>query len=320
MSAAGAGEFDLIRRYFAPAQGDSSVVLGIGDDCALLQPEADSLLAVSVDTLVEGVHFLPDLAPQHVASRALGAAVSDLAAMGATPAWYTLALSLPQADEVWVAAFAAALHGCANRFGIRLIGGDTTRGRLTVTVQVHGFVPRGDALMRKGAAPGDLICVTGTLGDSRAGLETLLKAEPESAVNACLRTRFYAPEPRLTCGVALRGVASACIDISDGLLADLGHILSASGCGADLDSRALPLSPALLAYAGPDTARAWALRGGEDFELCFTLPASRREHLATLPTPVAVIGQITANGGIRIDGTPVTGTAGYDHFAGDCDE
>lgn len=320
MSTAGAGEFDLIRRYFAPVKGDPSVLLGIGDDCALLQPEPDAVLAVSVDTLVEGVHFLPGMAAEHVASRALGAAVSDLAAMGAKPAWYTLAISLPHADETWVAAFAASLHTCAERFSIRLVGGDTTRGPLTVSIQVQGFVPRHGALTRKGAQPGDLICVTGTLGDSRAGLETLLQAEPASALNESLRQRFYAPEPRLACGLALRNLASACIDISDGLLADLGHILTASSCGADLYSAALPLSPPLLAYTDKDTAQAWALRGGEDFELCFTLPPSQRHRLEALPVPVAVIGQISAVNGIRIDGEPVTGEAGYDHFCGDRDE
>lgn len=315
MSTPSLGEFELIRRYFAEASTDASVALGIGDDCALLIPAPDEVMAVSIDTLVEGTHFLPGTAPEHLASRLLGASVSDLAAMGARPAWFTLALTLPEATEAWLEPFATSLIAIANALNIRLVGGDTTRGPLSLSAQVHGFVPVDKALRRQGAAVGDLVCVTGTLGDSRAGLETLLKQEPQSAKVDYLQARFNAPTPRLKTGLALRGIATACVDISDGVLADLGHLLNNSALGADLNIDTLPLSPQLLAYAGLKQAQQWALTGGEDFELCFTCPASMQDTLASLPEPVAVIGQISPVPGIRLDGQPVSGAGGYDHFA-----
>ena len=197
MSTSSLGEFELIRRYFAEASTDASVALGIGDDCALLIPEPGEAMAVSIDTLVEGTHFLPGTPPEHLATRLLGASVSDLAAMGARPAWFTLALTLPDATEEWLEPFAISLINTAKQMNIRLVGGDTTRGPLCLSAQVHGFVPVDKALKRQGAQVGDLICVTGTLGDSRGGLETLLKHDAESDQVRYLQQRFYAPTPRL---------------------------------------------------------------------------------------------------------------------------
>ena len=311
------GEFELIRRYFVSEKQHDSVALGIGDDCALLLPPPGEQLAVSIDTLVEGTHFLPGTDPAFIARRLIGAATSDLAAMGAKPAWLTLALTLPLSDPEWLEPFAATLAQKATEYGLILVGGDTTRGPLALSAQVHGFVPPGQALTRRGAQPGDLICVTGTLGDSRAGLETLLKDEPAGADVDFLRQRFYQPEPRLECGLVLRGIASACIDISDGLSSDLSHILQQSGCGAVLSEQALPLSDALQRYSNSDTARHWALSGGEDFELCFTLPPSQRQVLEQLPVAATVVGEITAAEGLRLrtaTGDRPLNAAGFDHF------
>ncbi len=315
-------EFALIGRYFAGlCEADDSIALGIGDDCAQLRVPPGQDLVVSIDTLVEGTHFLPGSDPGLLASRLLGAAVSDLAAMGAVPAWFTLALTLPEADEDWVAGFAEQLGRSARDFGIRLVGGDTTRGPLTLTVQVHGWVPAGRGLHRRGASAGDLVCVTGTLGDSRGGLECQL--HPEKGVDAALMERFFAPQPRLDCGQRIAPYASACIDISDGLLADLSHILEASGVGARIERRQLPLSPALLAYCGEARARDWALCGGEDFELCFTVPPTHwpalQQALAGCGVPVTRIGEILpAGSGLKLldAGEPcaLPGT-GYNHFA-----
>jgi len=311
------GEFELIRRYFVSEQQHDSVALGIGDDCALLLPPAGEQLAVSIDSLVEGTHFLPGTDPAFIARRLLGAATSDLAAMGATPAWLTLALTLPQSDPQWLEPFAAALAEKATEYGLVLVGGDTTRGPLALSAQVHGFVPAGQALTRRGAQPGDLICVTGTLGDSRAGLETLLREEPAGAEVDLLRQRFYQPQPRLSCGLALRSQASACIDLSDGLSSDLNHILQQSGCGAVLDATALPLSEALRRYTDLATARRWALSGGEDFELCFTLPAEKAPLLQQLPVAATAVGEVIAGEGIRLRdeaGEQPLSAAGFDHF------
>lgn len=226
------GEFELIRAYFArvaEASSDASVILGPGDDCALLQPPAGQQLAVSIDSLVEGTHFLPGTPADKLASRLFGSALSDLAAMGAAPGWLTLALSLPASDADWLEAFSRKLAELCLQYRIALVGGDTTRGPLTLSAQVHGFVEPGLALCRSGAKPGDLICVSGTLGDSRGGLEGLLQQAETDPHQAWLCQRFYAPQPRIHLGQQLCGLASSCIDISDGLLADLGHILTASG-------------------------------------------------------------------------------------------
>ncbi|GAB2584525.1 thiamine-phosphate kinase [Nitrincola alkalisediminis] len=317
------GEFDLIRRYFArESLSDPSVYLGIGDDCALLCPPAGQLLAVSIDTLVEGVHFLPGTPGDKVASRLLCAAVSDLAAMAATPAWFTLALSMPSFDQDWLEPFAACLAETARGLGIQLVGGDTTRGPLTLSVQVHGFVEPDLALKRSGAQVGDIIAVTGYLGESKGGLESLLKNEPDTSSIAHLRQRFYAPTPRVELARALAPFAHSAIDISDGFLADLKHILDASQVGARIDTDAILLSQELLAFAGsPALARQWALTGGEDFELCLTLPS---EHWAqcqrtaqALSIPLTCVGVITETPALTVyeNGHQVHYTHdGYDHF------
>jgi thiamine-monophosphate kinase len=326
-------EFALIGHYFSRlTDTDDSIVVGIGDDCAQVRVPPDMDLVLSIDTLVEGTHFLPGTDPGHIASRLMGAAVSDLAAMGAQPAWFTLALTLPCADEAWLAAFSAQLGCCARRFGIRLVGGDTTRGPLTLSVQVQGLVPSGRGMHRSGAGVGDLVCVSGTLGDSRAGLDIQLRPEvqpdPLPVSSQDLLQRFFAPEPRLSTGLLIADYASSCIDISDGLLADLGHILRASDVGARIERWQLPLSEALLAYCDREQARDWALCGGEDFELCFTVPAARWEALqhALREHGVAVscIGEIMpATAGLRLENNGVAvatepsgqSHAGYNHFA-----
>jgi len=314
------GEFELIRRYFACQPATASVALGIGDDCALLQIPAGQQLAVSIDSLVEGTHFLSGTDPARLAERLLGAAVSDLAAMGASPLWFTLALTLPEASETWLEPFARRLAERSAELGIVLVGGDTTRGPLALSAQVHGAVAPGKALTRSGAQPGDLICVTGTLGDSAAGLQTLLDNTPTSSDVAFLQQRYYCPQPRLAVGQQLAGVASACLDISDGLLGDLNHILQASAqpLGAQIVTDQLPLSAAMLQQFDYIQGHKWALSGGEDFELCFTLPAARRDILETLATPVTVVGEVLSRPGIFLqypDGQLITvPPSGFNHF------
>lgn len=312
-------EFDLIRRHFARAgAARADVVEGVGDDCALLQVPPDSELAVSIDTLVAGVHFLADCDPEGLGHKCLAVGLSDLAATGAEPAWATLAITLPRSDEAWLAAFARGFSVLADAHGVALVGGDTTRGPLAVTVQVHGFVPAGSGIMRRGAKPGDLICVSGTLGDAGFALARLRSAEPVSGV---LRRRLERPTPRVGLGIALRGLASAAIDVSDGLLADLGHILERSGVGAVVELGSLPLSPEVADAAGGGD---WdlPLASGDDYELCFTLPPARRGELDRLARScgcgVRVVGRVAADGEIvcRLpDGSDWHARrTGYDHF------
>ncbi|WP_151671655.1 thiamine-phosphate kinase [Nitrincola schmidtii] len=322
------GEFELIQRYFVRKQPTSSnVLLGIGDDAALLHVPEGELLVVSVDTLVSGVHFLPDTPAERVAQRALGAAVSDLAAMGARPLWYTLALTLPDLSESWLDSFASALAQRSAELGITLIGGDTTRGPLALSLTVHGSVSKEHALKRQGACVGDWVAVTGTLGDSRAGLESLLHPQKASLSSLeWLRERFYQPEPRLTMAQAMAPYLTSAIDISDGLMADLGHILKASDCGAELDVERLPYSEALIDFTKDEQKREeWALTGGEDFELCVTFSQqhwSRLQSIAQVQqVPLTVIGRIIAAPTLCLlkQGEPLVqgySQQGYDHFKG----
>lgn len=315
------GEFEIIRRYFAHASGDHpQVQLGIGDDCALTTLPPDTQLALSIDTLVEGVHFLPDIAPADLAWRLLGSAVSDLAAMGATPEWITLALTLKESDIAWLEQFSKGLSEACQKYGVSLIGGDTTSGPVNVlSAQVHGFVEVGTGLKRSGAQPGDLIFVSGTLGDSRAGLATLMG---ELAPSEYLLSRYLRPTPRVALGVALRGVASAAIDISDGLLADLNHILEQSQVAAEIECSRLPISDQLAQSVSKVVAEHWALTGGEDFELCFTVPPEMRASLIYLYKSLALnlteIGSIVAGEGIHLTDNGVAKalpeTLGFDHF------
>lgn len=316
------GEFELISHYFAAAscaQAGEGVALGIGDDCALLELPVAEQLAISTDTLVAGVHFPHSPDPFLLGQRALGVSVSDLAAMGATPVGFTLALTLPSAEPDWLQAFARGLDDMAQRCAIRLIGGDTTRGPLSLTLTVFGRVPAGMALTRKGAQVGDLLCVGGELGDAAGALPLVLGQQPaESAAAEVLLARYWSPVPQLELGQALRGKATAALDISDGLLADCGHIAAASGVGLVIEQAQVPLSAALLAIAGEPLARQCALSGGDDYRLAFTLPAHYLPELQQAGMPVQVIGRVVAGQGVSlldVQGCPVQlPCSGYQHF------
>ncbi|HCC12263.1 MAG TPA: thiamine-phosphate kinase, partial [Atlantibacter hermannii] len=296
------GEFSLIARYFDRVRSSRrDVETGIGDDCALLTVPDKQTLAISTDTLVSGIHFLPDICPRDLGYKALAVNLSDLAAMGADPAWLTLALTLPEVDEAWLEAFSDSLFELLNYYDMQLIGGDTTRGPLSMTLGIHGFVPNGRALKRAGAKPGDWIYVTGTPGDSAAGLAILQnRLTVNNAVQAnYLKERHLRPTPRILQGQALRDIASSAIDLSDGLISDLGHILKASDCGAHVALDALPFSDTLRENVTREQAELFALTGGEDYELCFTVPELNRGvidvALGRLGVPYTCIGQITAD-------------------------
>ncbi|PLR51926.1 thiamine-phosphate kinase [Chimaeribacter arupi] len=319
------GEFDVIARYFDRYKHSRrDVQLGIGDDCALLTVAEKQVLAISTDTLVEGTHFLPSIDPADLAYKALAVNVSDLAAMGADPAWLSLALTLPGVDEPWLAAFSDSLFDQLNYYGMQLIGGDTTRGSLSLTLTVHGLVPVGRALTRSGARVGDWIYVSGTLGDSAAGLALLQNrlTVTDDADRRALLARHLRPQPRVLHGQALRDLANAAIDISDGLISDLGHILKASACGARIDLDAIPYSDAMRRQVDPEQALKWALTGGEDYELCFTVPEINRGALDVAlhhaGAPFTCIGQLAPQSeGIQYlrGNQPVElGWQGFDHF------
>ena len=307
------GEFDLIRRYFTRPPGPApQVVLGVGDDCALLQPTPGMQWAISSDMLVEGRHFFADTDPARLGHKALAVNLSDLAACGARPVGFTLALALPQADEAWLDAFSRGLLQLADLHNCPLVGGDTTRGPLNICITVFGEVPPGQALLRSGARPGDDIYVSGTLGDARLALAALQGqiALPEALQHAA-QLRLEQPTPRVALGMALRGVASAALDVSDGLLGDLGHLLKASGVGARVDTEITINLIAANAYQ--ESAGAYfdhillqqcALAGGDDYELVFTAPAAGRDAVArasqTSATPVTRIGQIETQPGLRL--------------------
>lgn len=316
-------EFDLIARFFThqPRAG-GAVTLGVGDDCALLTPPAGELLAVSTDMLVEGRHFFAGTDPEALGHKTLAVNLSDLAAMGARPVAFTLALALPTADASWLEGFARGLLTLANAHDIELVGGDTTRGPLNLCVTVFGSVPAAHVLRRDGAGEDDEIWVSGSLGDARLALEALqgkLALTPERLARA--RPRLDRPQPRTALGLALRGIATAAIDVSDGLLGDLGHILERSGGGAVLAVDALPCGDALSSE--PVTRRRdFALNGGDDYELCFTAPATR--HAAVIAAaqrvgvPVTCIGRRAAEAGIQlIDGSGTViavNSTSFDHF------
>jgi len=319
-------EFTLINRYFArQAPHRRDVVVGIGDDAALCQIPAGMSLVATTDMLVEAVHFPAATEAAAVGHKALAVNLSDLAAMGADPAWFTLALAVPDADEAWLEGFSRGLFALADRCDCELIGGDTVRGPRVVAVQAMGLVPEGQGLRRAGASVGDRIYVSGTLGDAALGL-AVAQGEIEAGVPQAqyLRGRLDRPEPRLELGRALRGLASAAIDVSDGLVADLGHLLSASGVGARVRLQQLPLSSAyreLHASVGWDAA----LSGGDDYELCFSVPEDRVAQLenvaADLPCAIHCIGEIVPRPGMCIedvDGREYQpATSGHDHFRND---
>lgn len=316
------GEFELIRNYFAAApcaQPGEGVALGIGDDCALLSVAAGEQLAISTDTLVAGVHFPDVCAPFLLGQRALGVSASDLAAMGANPIAFTLALTLPDVSAGWLQAFARGLNDMAQGCSMRLIGGDTTRGPLSLTVTVFGSVPSGKALTRGGAQVGDLLCVGGPLGDGAGALPLVLnQRSTEASTTQALLARYWSPQPQFELGLALRGKATAALDISDGLLADCGHIALASGVRLLVERDKLPMSDALKAFFDPDEALNAALSGGDDYRLAFTLPPSWLADLLAAGQPVFVIGQVVEGQGVALidehgqDVTPLT--RGYQHF------
>ena len=318
-------EFDLIRHYFTRQNNTPDVILGIGDDAAILQVPASEHLLVSTDTLVAGRHFPLDTTPEDIGWKALAVNLSDLAAMGATPRWCLLALTLPEADPVFLQGFAKGFWELANESGISLVGGDTTRGPLTITVTVMGTVPQGQALRRDGARPGDDIYVSGTPGD--AGLALLLatgQIPPNLTVHAqqAALKALNRPTPRLALGMALRGLASSAIDISDGLAQDLGHILDRSRLGATLNTELLPLSAALLACEHQQALR-WALSAGDDYELCFTAAPEHARAIAELAhqhhARLSRIGHIDATPGLRLlqQGQPLPlALPGFQHFQG----
>lgn len=313
------GEFELIQKHFLPLARsgyNGALVLGPGDDCAIQRIPAGRDLVFSIDTMVEGIHFPESYPPEYLGWRVLAAAASDLAAMGAEPACFTLALTLPEADDHWLTAFARGLADASHAFRLALAGGDTTRGPLSLSIQVHGTVAEGRGLKRSGAKPGDLICVSGTLGDAGAALDYLEEAQPTDDMAQVLQ-RYHHPRPRLELGESLFGLATSAIDISDGLLADLRHILESSEAGATIDPALIPLSPALSRLKG---ARAidYALNAGDDYELCVTIPeASWQGVSGAIRKQMTVIGTVNQDAGLHIkDGPGLTDRpgAGFDHF------
>lgn len=322
-------EFELIARFFSRPPRSPSVALGVGDDAALLVPTPGCEVAVSVDMLVAGRHFFADVDPEKLGHKALAVNLSDMAAMGATPKWALLACALPDNDPHWLAAFARGFYALADAHGVDLVGGDTTRGPLNLCVTIIGEVPAGSALTRGGAKPGDDVYVSGRLGDAALAVAAMTgrTALDADALAAC-RARMEMPAPRIALGDALRGIASAALDVSDGLVGDLGHIMERSHVGAIVDLAAVPRSPALAAKQD-GVERALALEcliaGGDDYELCFTAPPAVASRIAAigreLGLPLTRIGSITAGGGLVVrdeHGAPLPSLPqAYDHFARD---
>ena len=315
-------EFDLIRRHFTRPTRHTD--LAVGDDAALLRPRPGMQLAVSTDMLVAGTHFFADTDPEDLGWKTLAVNVSDLAAMGATPRWAFLALALPGADEAWIAAFARGFFACADAHGVDLAGGDTTRGPLTLSVTIIGEVPQGEAITRAGGKAGDDLWVSGQPGMAALGLAALRgETQLSTAGRAACIAALQRPQPRIALGLALRGVATAMLDVSDGLLGDLGHILEYSGTGAIIDVGALPLAALRETGADEALARRCLLGGGDDYELLFAAPAARRADVVAISASLGLalhrIGTLTPEPATlwlrQGDGRLVPGTrSGYDHF------
>ncbi len=313
-----AREFEVIYRWFSGFGAGKGVALGVGDDAAVLDIPAGYQMVVSTDTLVEGVHFPIETLPEDIAYRAVATAASDLAAMAAEPLAMTLAISLPEADELWLHGFSQGLAAAVAGTGLPLVGGDTTQGPLTISVTVMGSVPQGQALLRTGAKVGDNVWVSNTLGDAAAGL-AMLQGElagvwlPDFEDQDWLASRFNRPTPRFDLALQLRGHASACIDISDGLLADARHIADASGVAIYIDADKIPLSSALINCPDRELALRWALTGGDDYELLFTLPAA-----AAVPSACTLIGEVRLGDGVHCEHPAAKSIAGdhlgYAHF------
>ena len=315
-------EFDLIRRHFTrPVR---HTVLGAGDDAALLSLTPGMELAVSADMLVAGTHFFADADPRQLGWKSLAVNLSDLAAMGALPKWATLAIALPEADEGWIAPFAEGFFACAERYQVDLVGGDTTRGPLAISVQIMGEVQPGKSLRRSNALAGDEIWVSGTLGTAALALAALQGryALSADALAACLPA-LHMPQPRVELGLLLSPYANSAIDVSDGLLADLGHILESSGLGADIDLRRVPCTPAVHQRLAESAVQRMVLAGGDDYELCFTAPARFHGEIMRLAQlvalPLSCVGTLREGDGIEVrglDGEPLQlERGGFDHFA-----
>lgn len=316
-----ASEFDLIKRFFT--RPTPQTLLGVGDDAALLSIARGMELAVSADMLISGTHFFADADPRQLGWKSLAVNLSDMAAMGAQPKWATLAIALPKADEAWLKQFANGFFACAKEFQVDLIGGDTTRGPLTISVQIMGEVPSGKALKRSGAKVGDEIWVSGNLGDAALALACLQQDYrlPENELAACLLA-LHMPQPRVALGLGLRQIARSAIDISDGLIADLGHILQCSNVGAEITLKDIPCSKTVSGHFSEEQVQHMVLTGGDDYELCFTAPAEKHIEIKALSKmlalPLSCIGRITSNHELIIRGLGSQiiniKEAGFDHF------
>lgn len=317
-------EFAIIDNFFqSNGYQRKDVLLGIGDDCAITQVPAGQSLVITTDTLVENVHFLPDAPASAVAHKAVAVNLSDLASMGAEPAWLSLSLSIPKYDQSWLASFSQTLHELGEYYSVQLIGGDTVQGPLSITITAHGFVPVGQGLTRSGAKPGDLVYVTGTLGDAGVGLEIMKGQRKVSRTcHDFLVNRLNYPSPRLLAGTGIRRIASACIDLSDGIKSDLQHVLDASSCGVQLQVERLPISIALKEAVGLEHAYRYALTAGDDYELLFTVSEEQRANLeialANYNVSATCIGQLNGKTGtmtLKLNDQPYTLDAdGFEHF------
>lgn len=323
------GEFDIIERYFNASQRPArrDVVLAIGDDCAVTSLKPNQQLAITTDTLVCGAHFLPTISPADLAYKSVAVNLSDLASMGAEPAWFSLALTLPEIDHDWLAEFSEHFFDILDHYNVDLIGGDTTKGHLSLTITAQGIVPQDKGLFRHNAKVGDWIYVSGTLGDSAAGLQLLLNRKTDNISwnkdESYLIQRHLRPTPRVLLGLTIATIANAAIDISDGLLSDLGHILKRSNCGAVLNLDDLPLSESLLNCYSKEEAEHFALSGGEDYELCFTVHNDNKHKLekalANIGVSYTCIGQIrSAKEGLTVlrnnEIVTLPTQRGFDHF------
>lgn len=319
-----AGEFSLINRYFKTPHTRQDVTMGVGDDCAVVSIPEGKQLAVTVDTLVSGIHFPSDTSPADIACKAIAVNLSDLAAIGARPAWLTLALTLPEVDESWVRAFADSFHATADSYEVQLIGGDTTQGPLSITVQAMGIVDPQRIMRRDGARPGDAVYVSGTLGDAAAGLRILQQEQLSDENQAWLVNRLHRPQARVELGCRAPAMCRCAIDISDGLAADLGHILEASDCGATVNIDRIPLSHQLVEHSGNRNEVDWnrVLSGGDDYELCLVVAPGNESRLmqlaGELSLPLTRIGTIEARGMLNfIDESGakfLLDDSGYEHF------
>lgn len=319
------GEFSLIKKYFLSPSYTKDVVLGVGDDCAIVSVPEDRQLAITTDTLVEGVHFPAGTSPDDIACKAVAVNLSDLAAIGAAPAWLTLAMTLPGEDESWLSAFSDSFRLSAEKYHVQLIGGDTTQGSLTITVQALGLVEPGRLMRRDAARPGDAIYVSGTLGDAAAGLKIIQQHQASNENHNWLVNRLNRPEPRVELGLKASEYCRCAIDISDGLAADLGHILEASHCGATVNIDRLPLSHQLVEYSVNRNEVDWerVLAGGDDYELCLVVAPAYEDKLmsiaAEVSLPLTRIGVIEeGNSLVFIDDAGarhLVDRGGYEHFA-----